>query len=108
MLRLNMLLLLVVMVSALYLVQSQYESRRLFTELDRAVNEARRLETERQRLQVEKRAQATPLRIENLAHSQGLQSATPAITHYVRDDTANVATGLVTEKGSAISPGVQP
>jgi hypothetical protein len=32
--------------SALYLVRVQYESRRLFTELDRATAEARRLDTE--------------------------------------------------------------
>ena len=56
--RLNLVLLVAVLASALYLVHMQYESRRLFTELDRAVAEARRLETEHQRLQVEKRAQA--------------------------------------------------
>ena len=51
--RLNLMLLLAVLVSALYLVHTQYQSRRLFTELDRAVAEARRLDTEHQRLQVE-------------------------------------------------------
>ncbi|RYF00936.1 MAG: cell division protein FtsL, partial [Comamonadaceae bacterium] len=35
--RLSLVLLLAVMASALYLVRTQYESRRLFTELDRAV-----------------------------------------------------------------------
>ena len=85
MLRLNFLLLVAVMLSALYLVQSQYESRRLFTDLHRAHNEARHLETEYQRLQVELRAQSTPSRIEALALAQGLQGASPAITHYVRD-----------------------
>ena len=53
--------------SALYLVRVQYESRRLFAELDRANAEARKLETDNERLQVEKRAQATPLRVEKLA-----------------------------------------
>jgi len=62
--RLNLVLLLAVLASAFYVVNLQYESRRLFTELDRAKAEARRLETEHQRLQVEKRAQATPLRVE--------------------------------------------
>lgn len=85
MLRLNFLLLVAVMLSALYLVQSQYDSRRLFTDLHRANNEARHLETEYQRLQVELRAQSTPSRIEALALAQGLQGASPAITHYVRD-----------------------
>ena len=68
--RLNVVLLLAVLASAIYLVHTQYESRRLFTELDRAVAEARRLETEHQRLQVEKRAQATPLRVEKIARAQ--------------------------------------
>ena len=85
MLRLNFLLLVAVMLSALYLVQTQYEARRLFTELHRATNESRNLETEYPRLQVELRAQSSPSRIEAMAAAQGLQSATPAITHYVRD-----------------------
>ncbi|MBF6631175.1 MAG: cell division protein FtsL [Comamonas sp.] len=86
MLRLNLLLLLALMLSALYLVQTQYDSRRLFTELDRAHSEARRLNVEYLRLQVEKRAQSASSRIEALAIKQGLGSASPAITHYVRDD----------------------
>ena len=84
--RLNVVLLLAVLASAIYLVHTQYESRRLFTELDRAVAEARRLETEHQRLQVEKRAQATPLRVERIARAQlNMRTATPAITQYVSD-----------------------
>ncbi|MDA8444456.1 cell division protein FtsL [Paracidovorax valerianellae] len=91
--RLSLVLLLGVMVSALYLVHMQYESRRLFTELDRAVAEARRLETEHQRLQVEKRAQATPLRVEKLARDRlQMRTATPAITQYVADDGTPVVT----------------
>ena len=86
MLRLNLLLLVAVLLSGLYLVDTQYESRRLFTELHRATNEARNLETEYQRLQVELRAQSSPSRIESLAVAQGLQGASPAITHYVRDE----------------------
>lgn len=87
MLRLNLVLLLALMASAIFLVHSQYESRRLFTELDRSVNESRRLATENQRLEVEKRAQATPLRVEGLARDQlKMHSATPAITQYVQDN----------------------
>ena len=41
--RLNVVLLLAVLASAIYLVHTQYESRRLFTELDRAVAEGRAL-----------------------------------------------------------------
>jgi cell division protein FtsL len=82
--RLNLVLLAAVMASALYLVHTQYESRRLFTALDRAVAEAHRLETENERLQVEKRAQATPARVQRIAQGQlQMRAATPAITQYV-------------------------
>lgn len=82
--RVNLVLLVALIASALYLVRTQYESRRLFAELDKAQGEARRLEVENERLQVEKRAQATPLRVEKLAKEQlQMRTATPAITQYV-------------------------
>jgi cell division protein FtsL len=82
--RLNLVLLVAVLVSAIYLVRTQYESRTLTTELDRATSEARKLETDNERLQVEKRAQATPLRVEKLAKEQlQMRTASPAITQYV-------------------------
>jgi len=84
MIRLNLVLLLAVMASAVYLVSVQYESRRVFTELDKARSEARRLETEYERLQVEKRGQATPARVEKLAKEKlQMRQAMPAITTYV-------------------------
>ena len=107
--RLNVVLLLAVLASAIYLVHTQYESRRLFTELDRAVAEARRLETEHQRLQVEKRAQATPLRVERIARAQlNMRTATPAITQYV-SDPQGVATVNAAAAAAASQPaGAQP
>ena len=84
--RLNIVLLLAVMASALLVVRTQYESRVLYTEWDRAVGEARRLELEQERLQVEKRAQATTRRVETLARAQlQMRTATPSITQYVTD-----------------------
>jgi cell division protein FtsL len=85
--RINLLLLLAVIATALYLVHTQYQSRQLYTEFHRAQQEARKLETEHDRLQVEKRAQATPLRVEKLAKEQlQMRTASPAITQYVRPD----------------------
>lgn len=85
--RLNLLLLIAVMASAIYLVHTQYLSRQLFTEFHRVEQEAKRLELDRDRLQVEKRAQATPLRVEKLAKEQlKMRTTTPAITQYVRAD----------------------
>ena len=83
--RLNVVLLIAVIASALYLVQTQYESRRLYAEIDKAVSEERKIQQENERLQVEKRAQATPLRVEKLAKEQlQMRSASPAITQYVQ------------------------
>ncbi|RYF43596.1 MAG: cell division protein FtsL [Comamonadaceae bacterium] len=90
--RLNLVLLLAVLASALYLVRTQYESRRLVTELDRAASETHRLEVEHERLQAEKRAQATPLRVEKLAKEQlQMRGASPAITQYVTPQGASSA-----------------
>ena len=92
MIRLNLVLLLAVIVSALYLVRTQYESRRLFSELDRARTEARKLDTEHEQLEADKRAQATPARIERLAREQlQMRNPTPAITQYVTLGTAQSA-----------------
>jgi cell division protein FtsL len=83
--RLNIVLLIAVIASALYLVRTQYESRRLFVEIEKAQNLSNRLDLERERLDVEKRAQATPLRVEKLAKEQlQMRTATPAVTQYVR------------------------
>jgi len=82
--RLNLVLLLAVLASALYLVRTQYESRRLYVELEKATTKNRVLEAENERLQVEKRAQATPLRVEKLAKDKlQMRTVTPAITQYV-------------------------
>lgn len=82
--RLNVLLLVLVVASALYVVHSQYEARRLFVELEAARKEGQRLQIEQERLQVEHRAQATPLRVEQLARQQlQMRAANPAITQYV-------------------------
>ena len=83
MIRLNLVLMVAVLASALYLVGVQYDSRRLTTELDRARTEAHRIATEYGRLQVEKRAQATPARVERLARDKlQMRQASPAITTY--------------------------
>jgi cell division protein FtsL len=83
--RLNLVLLVAVLASALYLVRTQYESRRLFAELDRAITDSHRLAVEHERLEFERRAQATPLRVEKLAKEQlQMRTATPPITQYVR------------------------
>lgn len=98
MMRMNLVLVMGVVLSALYLVNVQYESRHLFSELDRARSLAHTLEVENERLQVEKRAQSTSARIERLAKSRlQMRPANPAITAYVAyTPSATDASGLLT------------
>ncbi|MCX8520960.1 MAG: cell division protein FtsL [Rhodoferax sp.] len=82
--RINLLLLLGVVFSALHLVNIQYESRRLFAELDQAQAEGRRLAIEQERLNVEKRVHATSARVERIAREKlQMRQTLPAITTYV-------------------------
>ena len=82
--RLNLALLIAVLFSALYLVRTQYESRRLYVELEKTAALSHRLEADKERLQVEKRAQATPLRVEKISKERlQMRTATPGITQYV-------------------------
>jgi cell division protein FtsL len=84
--RVNLLLTLALLASALYLVRTAYESRRLFAELDRSRNEAARLDTDYKRLEAERQAAATHLRVERTAREKlAMRTATPAVTLYVSD-----------------------
>jgi cell division protein FtsL len=82
--RINFVLLVAVLSTMLYIVKIQYESRQLFVAIEKATVEARKLELEHASLQVESRAQATPLIIEKLAKEKlQMRSATPAVTQYI-------------------------
>ena len=93
--RLNVLLLLALMVSCLYLVKVSYDARRLFTALERSQSEGRNLETDYKRLDAERQAQATNLRVEKVARDRlAMRTATPAVTQYVTDSAAAAASGV--------------
>ena len=99
MIRLNVLLLVAVVLSALALVRSQYETRRLVMAIEKINKETVLLEVDHQRLLVERRAQATPQRVQALAHQKlQMRVATPAITQYVTIQSANAA---ATSSGAA-------
>jgi cell division protein FtsL len=84
--RVNLLLLFAVLASCLVLVQIAYESRRLFTALDRARQQEAQLDTEFKRLDAERQAQATNLRVEAVARDKlKMRAATPAVTLYLAD-----------------------
>lgn len=82
--RLSLLLLLATVVSALWLVHSHYESRRMFMALESARKDSQRLALEEDRLELERRAQSSPLRVEKIARLQlKMHTVSPAITQYV-------------------------
>jgi cell division protein FtsL len=82
--RVNVVLLVMLIASSIYLVRVSYDSRRLFAELDKAQSEERSLDLEFERLKTEKQSQATPLRVEKTAREKlQMRSANPAITQYV-------------------------
>ena len=82
--RLNIILFVMLLASSVYLVRVSYDARRLFAELDAARNEEKALDTEPERLQAERQAQATPLKVERIARDRlAMRNATPAVTQYV-------------------------
>ena len=96
--RLNVILLVALIFSAIYLVRVSHESRRLFADLDKARNEERLLASEFERLKSDKQSQATPLRVEKTARDKlAMRTATPAITQYVE---VVRATGAASANGS--------
>lgn len=97
--RLNIALLLALMVSAMYVVHLQYQSRSLYTALDRARSDAARIAVEHEQLVVQKREQATTARVQQIAVRQlGMVNAHPGITEYVQWPGAS----------GAAAPGVRP
>jgi cell division protein FtsL len=94
--RLNLLLLLVLIISSLFLIRSAYDARRLFADIHKAEVEAMRLDGEYKRLEAERQAQATSLRVERTAREKlQMRTVTPAVTMYVVDPAAANAAGIV-------------
>ena len=99
----NLLLLMAVIASALLLVSTAYDARRLFTGLHRADLEALRLQGEQQRLEAERQLQATNLRVERTAREKlRMATATPAVTMY--EGRAAVAPVAPVSPRSPVSP----
>jgi cell division protein FtsL len=82
--RLNILLALLLVASALSLINAQYQARRLFIELERAQTVAKQLEVEWAQLQLDQSTLAKHSRVESVARRQlSMVAATPARTQYL-------------------------
>ena len=90
--KLHLIWLVVLLGSCLYLVQVSYESRRVFAALDSARNQQAQLDVEYKRLDTERQAQATHLRVDKVAREKlKMATAVPGATHFV-DEAASRAT----------------
>ena len=106
----NVILLAAVIASALLLVKTAYEARRLFSADHRAGMEAVRLDGEHKRLEAERELQATNQRVDRSARERlKMTTATPAITMYesVGAVSATAGADAVTTAASA-APGARP
>jgi len=91
--KLNVVLLPALLASALVLVHTAYESRLVFTALDRAQRESTRLASEHTRLAAERQTQATHQKVARVA-AQRLKMTAPAATLYVNAPGGQAERGL--------------
>lgn len=88
--KVNLLLFLALLASSLVLVNTSYESRRLFAMLDKARGEQQQLDAEYKRLDAERQGQTTHLRVDRVARDKlGMRTATPGLTQFVVDMPAS-------------------
>ena len=88
--KLDVILLAMLLASSLLAVNNAYESRRFFSELDRARQVQVQLDAEFKRLDAERQAQGTHLLVEKAAREKlKMRTASPAVTAYVFDAAAS-------------------
>jgi cell division protein FtsL len=74
----------------------------MFMDMESVRKEAKRIEVDHDRMEVERRAQATPLRVEQIARQQlNMRTASPAITQYVNAQGAATGNASVPAAGGA-------
>lgn len=84
--RVDVLLVVTLIGSCLLLVNTAYETRRLFSAIERAKVQERQLDSEYKRLEAERQVQSTHLRVERVARERlQMRTVTPAVTHWVNE-----------------------
>lgn len=81
--RLNLLLLAAVVASAMWLVKTAYDTRRLFADIHRAEQLSQRLASDHKQHEAERELQATNQRVARTAAEKlAMRTVTPAVTMY--------------------------
>ena len=89
--RLNIVLSVLLLLSCFWLVRSSNEARRLLVDLERAQAREQELETDAERLKIERRTAATPLVVEDMVRQKlRMFNVSPAVTHYVSEALVGV------------------
>ncbi len=84
MIRLNIVLLIAVLLSAFYLIPLRYQWRKNYTAVHAEQKNARELANESKVLDVRKRTQAASLRVANIARKKlAMRTNDPSITQYI-------------------------
>jgi cell division protein FtsL len=95
--KLNLILLVALLASSLWLVQSTHDARRVFSALDRARKDEQQLAAEYKRLDAERQVQATHRQVQQVAKDKlRMRSATPDVMAYVVDPGASAAMANLT------------
>lgn len=106
--KLHVVLLVAVIASALLLVKTAYDARRLFTADHRADVEAGRLQGEHKRLEAERELQATNQRVDKSARERlKMFTATPAITMYESAPAGSPAASAAGLAAGVATPGAR-
>lgn len=106
--RVNVILLIAVIASALLLVKTAYDARRLFNADHRADVEAGKLHGEHKRLEAERELQATNQRVDKSARERlKMFTATPAITMYESAPVGSAAASAAGLAAAVATPGAR-
>ena len=85
MIRVNILLVLAVLITAFVLVHTQYQSRRLYATIDKAQSYATELDIEHDSLNAQRRTAATAERVQRVAkEALNMRAPSPADTLYLQ------------------------
>jgi cell division protein FtsL len=91
--------------SCLLLVNTAYETRRLFSAIERAKVEERQLDSEHKRLEAERQVQSTHLRVERVARERlQMRTVTPAVTHWVNERPTEAAAAAQARPAAGARP----
>ena len=84
MIRVNVALVVGILSTAVVLINTQYDSRRLYTAVDQEGLRARQLVIEYESLRVQRRAEVAPARVQTVAVTRlKMRAPDPSITEYV-------------------------